>query len=150
MIENNSKDRSTTILIGGMTCASCELLLERKLKAMPGVQSVDVDYKTGIGCVATKQGNAPSLESISEVVEKAGYTVLQGDALYSSLPADKRKWVEIGASVLIIFALYKLLQTFDVVSLAPSTSGALSFGADHGVDLVDEDDDAALVGGHLL
>ena len=117
---------------------------------MPGVQSVDVDYKTGIGCVATKQGNAPSLESISEVVEKAGYTVLQGDALYSSLPADKRKWVEIGASVLIIFALYKLLQTFDVVSLAPSTSGALSFGGVFLIGLVAGTSSCLAVTGGLL
>ena len=36
--------------------------------------------------------------------------------------------MEIGGSLLIIFALYTFLQAFDLVSLAPSTSGALSFG----------------------
>lgn len=150
MSENNPKERHVTVCIGGMTCASCELLLERKLKAMPGVQSVDVDYKSGIGRITMKQGNALSIESISEVVEHAGYTIVDGNAPYASLSADKRKWVEIGASLLIIFALYKLLQTFNIVSLAPSTSGALSFGGVFLIGLVAGTSSCLAVTGGLL
>jgi uncharacterized protein len=133
-----------------MTCASCELLLERRLKAMSGVHSVDVDYKSGIGRITTKQSDAPSLESISEAVEKAGYSIVADDAPYASLPADTRKWVEIGASLLIIFALYKLLQTFNVVSLAPSTSGALSFGGVFVIGLIAGASSCLAVTGGLL
>lgn len=145
-----SPNESCVVRIGGMTCASCELLLERKLKAMPNVQSVDVDYKSGISRIVAKPGNAPSPESISEVIENAGYTLVKDDAPYASLPADTRKWVEIGASLLIIFALYKILQTFDIVSLAPSTSGVLSFGGVFLIGLVAGTSSCLAVTGGLL
>lgn len=150
MSHTSPHDRRTEVRIGGMTCESCALLLERKLKALPGVESVDVDYKSGTGRITATHGSAPGLGQISDVVERAGYAVIRGDAPYASLPADTRKWVEIGASLLIIFALYKLLQTFDIVSLAPSTSGALSFGGVFLIGLIAGTSSCLAVTGGLL
>ncbi len=134
-----------------MTCASCELLLERKLKSVPGIGHVDVNYKKGTARIIAKAGELPSLAHITEVIEKAGYTVLgEGAPSVSSLSPDKRKWMEIGASFLIIFALYKLLQTFDLVSLAPSTSGALSIGGIFLIGLVAGTSSCLAVTGGLL
>lgn len=145
-----SPNESCAFRIGGMTCASCELLLERKLKAMPGVQSVDVDYKSGIARISAQSGNVPELKSIAHIVEGAGYTLVNEDSPYVSLPADTRKWMEIGASLLIIFSLYKLLQTFDIISLAPSTSGVLSLGGIFLIGLVAGTSSCLAVTGGLL
>lgn len=149
-MSNTFRHGSCSVRIGGMTCASCELLLERVLKAMPGVSSVDVDYHRGIARITARSGTAPSRERISEVVESAGYTLLKDDASYHSVPADTRKWIEIGASLLIIGALYVFLQSVNIISLAPSTSGTLSLGGVLLIGLVAGTSSCLAVTGGLL
>jgi uncharacterized protein len=123
-----SPERSTTMCIAGMTCPSCELLLERKIQKIPGVAHVDADHKRGTICVISDSSKPPSMKKIRAVVRKAGYSLIGDAPTVSSVTPDKRKWMHIGASLIIIAALYKILQAFDLVSLAPSTSGALSVG----------------------
>lgn len=133
-----------------MTCASCELLLERKLKALPDVTHVDADYKAGTARITAKN-TLPSDERIVEAIEKAGYSVLDAHApTVSTLSPDKRKWLEIGAALIAIFAVYKLLQAFDIISLAPSTSDALSLGGVLLVGLVAGASSCLAVTGGLL
>lgn len=151
MSQPSPHERYATICIGGMTCPSCELLLEKKLRAVPGVKHVDVDHKRGIARITAQADKLPSAERISEVIEKAGYSVIDENApSVSSLSPDKRKWMEIGGALLIIFAGYKLLQTFDIVSLAPSTSGALSIGGIFLIGLVAGTSSCLAVTGGLL
>jgi uncharacterized protein len=147
MSQTSSNHCNTTVRIGGMTCASCELLLERKLKALPGVQSVDIDYRSGEGCIIAKTGQAPDRAQIAAVVEKAGYFLTDTS---SAVRAGTRRWLEIGASLVIIFALYKLLQTFDLVSLAPATSGTLSVGGIFLIGIVAGTSSCLAVTGGLL
>jgi sulfite exporter TauE/SafE/copper chaperone CopZ len=140
-----------TIRITGMTCSSCELLLERKIKGVPGVQSVDVNHKKGIALIMTDGQKTPSLEKIAEVVKNAGYGITgTGGGATAGSSLDSRVWVEIGASLIVIFALYKLLQIFDIASLAPSTSGALSFGGIFVIGLVAGTSSCLAVTGGLL
>ncbi len=151
MSQSSPHERYATVCIGGMTCASCELLLEKKLKAVPGVKAVDVDHKNGTARITAKADELPSLEGITSVIEKAGYSFLDDAApTISSLSPDKRKWMEIGGSLLIIFALYKILQAFDLVSLAPSTSGVLSLGGIFVIGLVAGTSSCLAVTGGLL
>lgn len=126
----NPKDTlHTELCIGGMTCKSCEILLERKLKAVPGIVHVEIRHKTGIARITAEKDRLPKSETIESVIRKAGYSLIDGDApTLSSVAGDGRKWMEIGASLIIIFALYKLLDAFNLVSLAPSTTGTLSYG----------------------
>ena len=134
-----------------MTCASCELLLERKLKTVPGIKSVNINHRTGIARITADANKLPSEERIASVVHKAGYSLVDENApTISSVDPDKRKWMEIGGSLLIIFALYKFLQAFDLVSLAPSTSGTLSFGGILVIGLVAGTSSCLAVAGGLL
>lgn len=151
MSQSSSHERFATVCIGGMTCPSCELLLEKRLKAVPGITHVDVDHKTGVARITAEARALPSLERISSVIEKAGYRVIdEGAPSVSTVSPDKRKWLEIGGSLLIIFALYTLLRAFDIVSLAPSTSGALSLGGIFVIGLVAGTSSCLAVTGGLL
>ncbi len=144
-------ERFAEVCIGGMTCASCELLLEKKLAAVPGIKHVDVDHKRGVARITAQADSLPSFERISSIIEKAGYSLIDKDApSISALSADKRKWLEIGVALLIIFALYKLLQTFDLISLAPSTSGVLSLGGIFVIGLIAGTSSCLAVTGGLL
>lgn len=151
MSQQLPNERYATVCIGGMTCGSCELLLERKLKAVPGIKQVDADHKSGIARITAQADKLPSYERISEVIEKAGYFVVDESVpSISTLSPDKRKWMEIGGALIIIFAVYKILQTFDIVSLAPSTSGALSIGGIFLIGLVAGTSSCLAVTGGLL
>lgn len=140
-----------TLAIEGMTCGSCELLLERKLKAIPGIIDIEVDHRSGTARFSAKADHLPNADRIASVIRTAGYSIVDDDSpSISSVPPDKRKWMEIGASLLIIFALYKILQVFDLVSLTPSTSGALSFGGIFIIGLVAGTSSCLAVTGGLL
>ena len=227
---SESKHLTAEVRISGMTCGSCELLLERKLKNVPGVLKVDVNHRKGIAMITANKGALPSSEEIEDVIRKAGYgigdeparneacPVMQNgildvcidgmtskdsehiikkklkhvpgvksasihyqrgtakihcsqipdwdelraavesagyqlrrpDEAPSAIEPSQKKWIEIGGSLLIIFAIYKLLSAFDLVSLAPSTSGALSLGGIFVIGLVAGTSSCLAVTGGLL
>lgn len=63
----------TTILpIQGMRCAACAGTIEKKIRSVPGVEWVSVNFANRKAVVRGKA----SLESIVQAVEKAGYEVL--------------------------------------------------------------------------
>ena len=146
------QQRHATFRIEGMTCASCEILLEQKLKAIPGIQNVNISHKTGIARITADADHLPNEKRIAAVIQQAGYSIVDDDAAPtpSSLAPSQRKWMEIGGSLLIIFAIYKLLLTFDLLSIAPSTSGALSFGGILLIGLVAGTSSCLAVTGGLL
>ena len=155
---SESKHVHAEIRISGMTCPSCELLLERKLRNIPGVLDVDVNQRKGIAIITARADSLPSSEMVENAIRKAGYGVgdehphrqAACDATENVMEPSHRKWVEIGGSLLIIFALYKLFQAFDLVSIAPSTSGALSFGGIFAIGLVAGTSSCLAVTGGLL
>ncbi|MDO8648265.1 MAG: sulfite exporter TauE/SafE family protein [Candidatus Peregrinibacteria bacterium] len=124
MSHNPSKYRCTSLRIAGMTCESCELLLERKLKAVPGVIDAELNHRTGTANITAYAKRLPSAEAIEDVIARAGYRLDEGTPMHSY--DGKQKWLEIGAALLIVLGVGKLLGAFDIVSLAPSTSGALT------------------------
>ena len=146
---SESKQRSAEIHISGMTCRSCELLLERKLKNVPGVLAVDVNYRQGKATIMAHADALPSAKLLENVIKKAGYGYEDESERHEQQPSGT-KWLEIGGSLLIIFAIYKLLQAFDLVALAPSTSGALSLGGVFVIGLVAGTSSCLAVAGGLL
>ncbi|MDO8469346.1 MAG: sulfite exporter TauE/SafE family protein [Candidatus Peribacter sp.] len=137
-MSSSSEKRQLTLRIGGMTCPSCELLLERKLKAVPGVLHVSVHHRKGTAQITASANTLPSMEQLESVIREAGYRVTTEQEIVTARQdcrlrdepevPDQQKWLEIGGALLIIFALYKFLSAYDLVSLAPSTAGALTFG----------------------
>ncbi len=134
-----------------MTCASCELLLERKLKTVPGILKVSVNHKTGTATIIADAKNLPNEKQISAVVRKAGYSLTDEQMpTVTTVSDDKQKWMEIGVSLIVIIALYKFLQAFDLVSLAPTADTALSFGGIFLIGLVAGTSSCLAVTGGLL
>lgn len=215
MSNSTSNDVQAAFRILGMHCGSCEIVLERRLRIIPGIKSISVNYKTGVAHIVADGNSPPSEEEIEAAVKSAGYTI-SPDEVQENAPViedksgslllrmnsfptkneqelrhklkqihgvrhtslsstgenlltihyhvmpDRRaieeavvsegytvisledsedvevghettedsgkKWLEIGACLIIIFAIFRLLSAFDIVSLAPSTTGALSFG----------------------
>src|SRR3989344_1453555 len=72
---SESKHLHAEIRISGMTCGSCELLLERKIKAVSGVIDVHVDHRKGIAVITAHPDALPSSDQIENIIRKAGYGV---------------------------------------------------------------------------
>ncbi len=63
-----------SIRIGGMDCASCAINIERSLKKVAGVQSVNVNFASGKALVEFDEEKVPE-DEIGKAIEKAGYRV---------------------------------------------------------------------------
>ena len=69
--------KTLVVNIRGMHCSHCEVLIERKLSAIPGVQRVDVSFRKGLARI-TQRGNVDTT-AVQKAVEEEGYTVLSCD-----------------------------------------------------------------------
>ncbi|MEI7805860.1 MAG: heavy metal-associated domain-containing protein [Hyphomicrobiales bacterium] len=59
--------------IGSMTCANCEVLIERRFKSLPGVVAVLADHTKGH--VEIHYLGELDIPALQKVVEEDGYTV---------------------------------------------------------------------------
>jgi len=62
--------------ISGMTCSHCAQNVKRSLRECDGVESVQVDLRTGIAVI---HGSGFDAQRLYNVVEQLGYTTTQGD-----------------------------------------------------------------------
>ncbi|MDR2922805.1 MAG: sulfite exporter TauE/SafE family protein [Treponema sp.] len=100
-----------TFRVGGMTCVNCQNRIEKKLKETAGVKSVAVSYNTGEASV-TYDAAQTSFDEISAVIEKLGYRMPEGNG--------KNQILRIVGTLVIILALFMLMQTFGTSKLAAS------------------------------
>ncbi|MFA6024338.1 MAG: sulfite exporter TauE/SafE family protein [Candidatus Gracilibacteria bacterium] len=141
-------DNKENFYVKGMTCASCELLIERKLKKVPGVLSVHSNYRSGFTVVKTDSENPPSSAALEAAIEEAGYSLTEKSM--QALEGKDQKWLEIGACLVLIFALYKVLQGFDFFSFSASASGLADLGGVFVLGLVAGTSSCLAVTGGLL
>lgn len=75
-VVEKSTNSSVTIPIGGMTCASCAMSIEKTLMKLEGVESVSVNFATEKATVVYDPQKV-RLSSIREGIEKVGYKALE-------------------------------------------------------------------------
>ncbi|HSP47139.1 MAG TPA: heavy metal translocating P-type ATPase [Clostridiaceae bacterium] len=89
--ENVRKAKSVIIPIGGMTCASCAANIEKAIKKLSGIESVNVNIATEKALV-TYDPEVTRISEIKQAIQKAGYQALvveAGDK--SDAEMDRRK-----------------------------------------------------------
>ena len=69
-------NKEVIIPIGGMTCASCVKAVERAVKKLDGVESVQVNLATEKATISYEVGKVKMYE-IKNAIEKAGFKVLE-------------------------------------------------------------------------
>ncbi|WP_297130422.1 heavy metal translocating P-type ATPase [Terrisporobacter sp.] len=70
------KNKDVIIPIGGMTCASCSKAVERAVKKIDGVESIQVNLATEKASI-TYSPSKVKLYEIKEAIQKAGFKVLE-------------------------------------------------------------------------
>jgi sulfite exporter TauE/SafE/plastocyanin domain-containing protein/copper chaperone CopZ len=119
-----SHNKYFKVPVKGMHCRSCELIIEEKLKEIPQVKKVEVNYKLG-EAIVHYEGEAPGHDLIREFVSEAGYEVgKEGRKPFFNPSIDNLSEVIIGIAILLF--LYIVLRGLGLTSINfnPDTSGA--------------------------
>ncbi len=68
-----SKNKQCTFYVNGMHCASCEILIEKRLLEESGVKAADVSINRGnVNLIYT--GDKPSIGKLNKIFKKMGYS----------------------------------------------------------------------------
>lgn len=97
--------------VHGMHCASCEVLIEQKLKTINGIQKIKaVQSKNFAEITCTIE---PNISEMNKKLKEHGYTMSPWDDNGGSTH-EKTKYFEVGALFLIIFGAYLMLKKFNI------------------------------------
>lgn len=130
-----SSTKTERFRIRGMTCTSCEIIIERKLKQLPGVQQVKVNYTTG--WCEIKQDSTVTLYSkdVRAALSENGYS-LWSDKAAQAQQTEQHQWREFGVALLVLFVVYKFLQMLGVFSVSTAVDSSINLGAVFVIGLV--------------
>ncbi|MDO8655700.1 MAG: heavy metal-associated domain-containing protein, partial [Nanoarchaeota archaeon] len=117
--------------VKGMTCSSCEVLIERGLKKVPGVEKVSVNRareEAEIQCA-----DPITLEQLQDAVKDKGYRLSLQDSTTQKSPSNfftknADHYMEIGAIFLLLVGVYLLLKQLNLIPEGIGVTDNMSYG----------------------
>jgi len=79
------------ITVSGMVCSFCVQGVEKRLKAVPGIEAVRIDLSKGLVEVTARSGASLDTAALKQAVRDAGYDVRRIDRLASAGAASPAK-----------------------------------------------------------
>jgi uncharacterized protein len=132
--------------VGGMHCANCPGLIEDRLKEVPGVERVSINYPSGRAVVGYR--GELDVTVLRKAVERDGYRLTQADA--ASEGGHFGTFLEIAAAFLVPIALALALHHFQLLPRGLSISDEMSYGLVFVIGLVASVSSCLAVTGGLL
>lgn len=142
----NHELKITKVCVEGMTCHSCEVIVERKWKKLDGVSSVEVHATTGRAKI-THNGAAPSIAQLQDALGEGKYIVSLNGTGHKTTKPSFFQLVGLFALVLI---LGKILSSFGLLNTNFSVGAGMSLGAIFVIGLVAASSSCIAVSGGLL
>src|SRR3989344_5014050 len=106
--------RKLELSIKGMHCASCEVIIERKLKEVPGVDRVSVNHITGK--VKLHYNAEPDINAINQVLKGTDYSIAESSSGTKGVSYKiKRDHYEAGAIFIILLGAYFFLKQANII-----------------------------------
>lgn len=143
---------SFKIAIDGMTCQSCEVAIEQKLKTISGVSSVDVDAKSGSARIVSQRSH--ELSELQRALGNGQYHVRplgKNGTVKSELKKDRRPSGARLAGLVIITAIATLvLSKANLLTSSTTLEESVSFGAAFFIGLFAATSSCIAVSGGLL
>ena len=99
--------REASLVVSGMTCASCVARVERALNKVPGVLDASANFATGKASVRYLPGVA-EVRNLERAVEDAGYEVIREEEEPAE-DAQQREYGELRRRFLVAVALTALI-----------------------------------------
>jgi sulfite exporter TauE/SafE/copper chaperone CopZ len=147
------QESTLVVCVEGMTCRSCEIIIERTWKKLPSVKNVTVDATIGQAKL-TLEGLPPTLKELQAALGQEKYRISQIITKESSLGSSQEKRPSlltlIGLFALVIL-LSRILTGLGLFTGTFSLGTTTSFGAIFIIGLIAASSSCiAIVGGLLL
>jgi len=136
--------------ISGMTCTSCEVLIERTMKSVGGITAVQVNHAKGYARVDCH--DHVTVEQLRNAVDPK-YTIelYKEQHTAQDVPHTKeRSWAEIGAALVVIAGIYFVLKQFNVIPQNFGITDNMSYGFVFVLGLIAATSTCLAVAGGLL
>jgi len=119
-------EKKLEVVIEGMHCRSCEVLVAQNFGDIPGVKKVKVSSSTGKAVIFHEEGQEPDLHQLQAAVKAAGYRVrAPGDAAGACPTEEPNSIWELGAYFLLAGVVVWLLERSRAL---PDVAGAGTAG----------------------
>jgi sulfite exporter TauE/SafE/copper chaperone CopZ len=113
-------DITKVLRVKGMTCATCEMIIEKKLRKLDGISKVKASWKNASVDVTYDSG-AIDLDKITGTIERLGYDINKGS------PEKLQIKPLVGAGV-IILALYLIVSKTIGFNFFPQVNQSMGYG----------------------
>lgn len=143
----NAIQQTTRLAVRGMTCVNCELLVERQLKSVPGVDGVRVDHAKGFADV--RHATPLDMAALQRAVEEDGYQLAPWDAA-AAKKQKARDYAEIAGVFVILIGIIFALQHFGLMPRGFALSDTMSLSLVFLIGLVASVSSCMAVTGGLL
>ncbi len=141
-----NESRITKVCVEGMTCHSCEVIVERKWKKLDGVSHVEVHAGTGKAKIM-HTGKEPSIAQLQDALGEGKYIVsLNGTGHKTTKPS----FLQLVGLFALVLILGKILSSFGLLNTSFSVGAGMSFGAIFIIGLVAASSSCIAVSGGLL
>ena len=121
---------NTSIYVDGMTCSSCELKVENKLKKQPGVKEAKVSLAEGKAYV-TFDEKETSVSELIAVINKLGYQAGMTKSGTNNNPEQKNEKLKMDQLLgigIIILALYIIIKHTIGFNFIPEINQSMGYG----------------------
>lgn len=111
-----------TVPIKGMHCRSCEIIIEKNLKNISGVNKAEVSHKLGTANIYFDKA-LPASEAIKQAVKEAGYDIGRPEPL-AWLSRDKNDYLNLLKGAAILAILYFVAKGLGLFTIGVNTESA--------------------------
>ena len=136
------------VAVGGMTCVNCEVLVQRRLKAVAGVEAVRADHRRGFAEIDHRA--ELDMAALQRAVEEDGYRVSPWDESQAAQHNSPRDYAEIAGLFIVFGGLAFALQHFGLMPRGLALSDTMSLGLVFLIGLVASVSSCMAVTGGLL
>lgn len=71
---SSAQIHSLTIVVEGMSCPFCAYGVEKKLKQVSGVKSIEIDMKDGTAALKAREGESINISQVPKAIKDTGFT----------------------------------------------------------------------------
>ena len=139
--------KTLKIHVKGMTCSSCEVLLERSVSKVPGVNKVTVNR--GREEMTVEGSDDITVNKLKSAVDSK-YILSEGNAPRFFITKDRERLAEIGAVLMVILGIYFVLKEYNLLPQGIGISENMSYGVIFLIGLIAATSTCLAVAGGLL
>ena len=118
--------KTAQLRIGGMHCANCEVLIERRLSELPGIRKVTARHSAGTAEIIHDRDL--DFQALQDAVTEEGYTISQQSPEASNRNNSGKDYLEVGAAFLIVVGAFVLLKELNFLPENVAVPDSISFG----------------------